>query len=386
MYAEKVVNVLKSVLGNTEDLIPLHEPRFQGNESNYLLDCIESTFVSSVGKYVDRFEKDLAEYTGAKYAVAVVNGTCALHISLKLSGLEVDEEVLIPSLTFVATANAVRYCGGIPHFVDSDEHTLGLSPEALRERLKQIAEPTNGVFRNRNTGRRLRALIPMHTFGHPCAIDEIQNVAHDYKLEIIEDAAESLGSFYQGKHTGTFGLFGTLSFNGNKIITTGGGGAILTNDSLLAKNAKHITTTAKLPHKWEYCHDQVAYNYRMPNINAALGCAQLEELPTFLKAKRKLFGKYSKAFASFKNLEIFKEPNDCLSNYWLQTMLLDEKYSKHRDSILLASNNANIMTRPAWVLIHELAPYRDCPVMDVPIAKALYSRLINIPSSPFVDK
>lgn len=365
--------------------VALHEPLFAGNEWNYLKECVDSTFVSSVGKFVDRFEADLAAYTGAKYAVAVVNGTAALHAALRLAGVQPGDEVLIPALTFVATANAVAYCGATPHFVDSEERTLGLDPWALREYLQGITEIRGEQCVNRATGRVIRSLVPMHTFGHPVDIEGVLTVARDFHLALVEDAAESLGSTAHGRHTGTFGLMGTLSFNGNKTITTGGGGAILINDARLAKRAKHLTTTAKVPHRWEYLHDEIGYNYRLPNINAALGCAQLEQLPDLLAAKRRIFEDYRAAFAEVPQLRIVTEPEGCRSNYWLQTVLLDESAAGQRDAILAATNNAGLMTRPTWTLMHRLAPYRACPKMDLPVAESLEQRLINLPSSAYLD-
>ena len=376
---EQVVGAIRSVAGSAPAM--LHEPIFKGNEWLYLKECIDSTFVSSVGKFVDRFELDLATYTGAKHAVAVVNGTSALHIALKLAGVTTNDEVLIPALTFVATANVVAYCGAVPHFVDSEECTLGVNADKLRDYLIYNTDQRCGVCINRKTGRVIRALVPMHTFGHPVGLDALLGVAHDFNLTIIEDAAESLGSKYQGLHTGTFGLMGTLSFNGNKTITTGGGGAILTNDPTLARLAKHLTTTAKIPHSWEYRHDVIGYNYRMPNLNAALGCAQLEQLPEMLAAKRELFAKYQVAFSSVKGVDLVVEPADCQSNYWLQTLLLKPSNSDQRDAVLKATNDAGFMTRPAWTLMHELAPFETSPRMDLAIAKSLTQRLINIPSS-----
>ena len=352
-----------------------------GNEWLYLKECLDSTFVSSVGKFVDRFDADLAAFTGAKHAVAVVNGTAALHIALKLAGVNFCDEVLIPSLTFVATANAVTYCGASPHFVDSEECTLGIDAEKLRDYLKCSTEQHAGQCVNRTTGRIIRAVVPMHTFGHPADVEGLLAVATDYNLALVEDAAESLGSYYHGQHTGTFGLMGTLSFNGNKTITTGGGGAILTDDAELARHAKHLTTTAKLPHAWEYRHDEIGYNYRMPNINAALGCAQLEQLPTMLAAKRELFQRYQAEFATVPGIRLMEEPAQCQSNYWLQTLVLDSKYAEQRDTLLQATNEGGIMTRPAWILMHELPPFRECPRMDLAGAKSLVQRLINIPSS-----
>jgi perosamine synthetase len=376
---DQVVCAIRAVVGAAPAM--LHEPSFNGNEWLYLKECLDSTFVSSVGKFVDRFEQDLANFTGAKYAVVVVNGTAALHIALKLAGVTTGDEVLIPALTFVATANAVTYCNATPHFVDSDERTLGIDAGKLRDYLVQHTEQRGGQCINRASGRVIRALVPMHTFGHPVDLDALLAVAHDFHLVIIEDAAESLGSTYHGQHTGTFGLLGTLSFNGNKTITTGGGGAILTNDATLARHAKHLTTTAKLPHAWEYRHDEIAYNYRLPNLNAALGCAQLEQVPTMLAAKRALFTRYHAAFSSVQGVAPVGEPEQSQSNYWLQTLLLEANQADQRDQILAATNAAGYMTRPAWILMHELPQFKDCPKMDLTTALSLSQRLINIPSS-----
>ena len=285
--ADQIITAIRAVVGTGSAV--LHKPSFSGNEWLYLKECLDSTFVSSVGKFVDRFEVDLANITGAKHAVAVVNGTAALHIALKLAGVQAGDEVLIPSLTFIATANAVTYCNASPHFVDSEEVTLGVDAAKLRHYLTHQTEQRAGQCVNRDTGQVIRVLVPMHTFGHPVDVDGLVAIAHDFNIALVEDAAESLGSYYHGQHTGTFGLLGTLSFNGNKTITSGGGGAILTNDAVLARHAKHLTTTAKLPHAWEYSHDEIGYNYRLPNLNAALGCAQLEQLPAMLAAKRELF-------------------------------------------------------------------------------------------------
>jgi perosamine synthetase len=376
---EQIVRAIRAVVGAKPAM--LHEPSFNGNEWLYLKECLDSTFVSSVGKFVDRFELDLARFTGAKHAVAVVNGTAALHIALKLAGVTTGDEVLIPALTFVATANAVTYCNATPHFVDSEERTLGVDVGKLRDYLAHHTEQRGGQCINRASGRVIRALVLMHTFGHPVDLDVLLAVAHDFNLVIIEDAAESLGSTYHGQHTGTFGLLSTLSFNGNKTITTGGGGAILTNDPTLARHAKHLTTTAKLPHAWEYRHDEIAYNYRLPNLNAALGCAQLEQLPTMLAAKRALFARYQAAFSSVQGVALVAEPEQCQSNYWLQTLLLDVGQADQRDPILSATNTAGYMTRPAWILMHELPQFKDCPRMDLTMALSLSQRLINIPSS-----
>ena len=379
MVADSIITALRKALGDGD--VALHEPRFAGNEQRYVQDCIASTYVSSVGSYVDRFEKELAAYTGAHHAVAVVNGTAALQVALQLAGVRANDEVIVPAVTFIATANAVHYLGATPHFVDSNEHTLGLDPLALRDWLRITAEAVVGGYRNRSTGRRLRAIVPMHTFGHPCDVDGLLAVAHDYRLAVVEDAAESLGSFYQGQHTGTFGLLGTLSFNGNKIVTTGGGGAILTNERRLADHAKHLTTTAKQPHRWEYVHDEVGYNFRMPNLNAALGCAQLEQMSEFLASKRRLFSRYKEAFAGIGGVRLMEEPVGCESNYWLQTLIMSGGIVGQRDKILEVTNEAGFMTRPAWRLMHQLKPYKACPRAPLPTAESLVKRIINVPSS-----
>ena len=377
--AEQVVTAIRAVVGAGP--VVLHEPCFKGNEWLYLKECLDSTFVSSVGKFVNRFEDELAAYSGAKHAVAVVNGTAALHIALKLANVQPGDEVLIPALTFVATANAVTYCGATPHFVDSDESTMGVDATKLRDYLASYTDQRAGQCVNRATGRVVRALVPMHTFGHPVDLDSLLAVAQDFNIALVEDAAESLGSYYHGQHTGTFGLLGTLSFNGNKTITTGGGGAILTNNTELARHAKHLTTTAKMPHAWEYRHDEIGYNYRMPNLNAALGCAQLEQLPAMLAAKRELFKRYQAAFVSVMGVKLVVEPEQCQSNYWLQALMLDAEQVNQRDSILKATNETGFMTRPVWILMHELMPFKDCPRMNLVVAQSLSQRLINIPSS-----
>jgi perosamine synthetase len=379
-FPQSVLAAIRSVTG--QGPVALHEPGFHGNEWTYVKECLDSTFVSSVGKFVDRFELDLARFTGAGYAVAVVNGTAALHIALKLAGVQDGDEVLLPALTFVATPNAVVYCNATPHFVDSEEATLGIDATKLREYLRANSEQRDGQCVNRVTGKVIRALVPMHTFGHPVDIDGMLAIARDFHIALVEDAAESLGSYYDGRHTGTFGLLGTLSFNGNKTITTGGGGAILTNDAALARRAKHITTTAKIPHAWEFRHDEVGYNYRLPNLNAALGCAQLEQLPGKLAAKKELFARYQAAFAKVDGVRLVAEPARCTSNYWLQTLLLDADHADLRDALLKATNEGGQMTRPAWTLMHELAPYKNCPRMGLDAAQSLARRLINIPSSP----
>lgn len=380
--ADKIISAIQSVIHpQKEGAVALHEPCFNGNEWQYVKDCIDSTWVSYVGKYVDRFEEMLADYTGARKAVAVVNGTAALQIALKVAGVISGNEVIIPALTFVATANAVIHCGAIPHFVDSEEKTLGLDPLKLKDYLKEIAIIDANGCKNKNTGNRITAVIPMHTFGHPVELDALSAVCEEYKLIMIEDAAESLGSFYKGKHTGNWGKLSILSFNGNKTITTGGGGAIITNDEDLGKLAKHLTTTAKIPHRWEFSHDHIGYNYRLPNINAAIGCAQMEQLPGFLEKKRALSTRYQKAFRTIEGIKFYTEPSNSKSNYWLNVLLLDKADIKQRDNILERTNDAGILTRPAWILLNKLHMFKKCPAADLSIAQDLEFRLINIPSS-----
>ncbi|OGA46070.1 MAG: aminotransferase DegT [Betaproteobacteria bacterium RIFCSPLOWO2_12_FULL_63_13] len=376
-----VIDALQSVLPKGDKPVALHEPSFAGNEWTYLKECLDTGWVSSAGRFVDRFEQDLADYTGAKRAVAVVNGTAALHVCLLLVGVEQGDEVLVPALTFIATANAVSYCGALPHFVDSEETTLGLDPNKLGQYLGDIAEVrAEGCF-NKCTGRPIRAVVPMHTFGHPVDLDRLVEVCRQYRIELVEDAAESLGSFYKGRHTGNRGRVSALSFNGNKVVTTGGGGAILTNDEELGNLAKHLTTTARIDHKWSFLHDRVGYNYRLPNINAALGCAQLEQLDGFLVRKRALAEKYAAALNGVNGVRFFREPAGSRSNYWLNVLLLDPSETRQRDALLAATNGANIMTRPAWTLMHRLPMYRDCPRMNLSCAEDLERRLINLPSS-----
>lgn len=380
-----IVDTLRGVLRAEGQFISLHEPCFGGNEWAYVKECLDTGWVSSVGAYVDRLERDLAAYTGAKRAVAVVNGTAALHICLLLSDVAPGDEVLIPALTFIATANAVAYCGAVPHFVDSEERTLGLDPVRLAGYLTEIAEIRPDGCYNRATGRRIKAVVPMHTFGHPVDLDALAELCDWLRIELVEDAAESLGSLYRGRHTGNWGRLSAVSFNGNKIITTGGGGAILTNDEALAARAKHLTTTAKVPHRWEFNHDQVGYNYRLPNLNAALGCAQLEQLPVFLAQKRRLAERYAGAFEGQRGFRFFREPEFARSNYWLNALLLDEGFAGERDSLLALANDAGIMTRPAWTLMHRLPMFASCPRMDLAVAESLAGRLINIPSSAMLD-
>jgi perosamine synthetase len=381
-FARQVVERIRAALADPTGPVALHEPVFRGREWDYVKECLDTGWVSSAGKFVDRFAADLCAATGALHAIPVVNGTAALHVCLMLAGVRADDEVLMPSLTFVATANAVSYCGAVPHFVDVEEGTLGVCAASLARHLDEIGEMRNGDCHNRLTGRRLRALLPMHAFGHPCDIEGLLKVALRFNLQFVEDAAESLGSLYKGRHTGTFGQVAALSFNGNKIVTTGGGGAVLTNDPASAKLARHLTTTAKLPHPWRFDHDMVGYNYRMPNINAALGCAQLEALPAAIERKRALFRRYTASFAGLEGVRVFAEPADTRSNYWLQTLLFDPTHAAAREAILAASNGEGLMTRPPWTPMHLLVPFAECPRMALPVTEALQPRILNLPSSP----
>lgn len=380
---DAVVAAVRSVVGPRagDELVLLHGPTLGGNVWDYVKECIDTGWVSSAGAYVTRFEKLLAEFTGAKHAVAVVNGTAALHVALLLAGVERGTEVLIPSLTFVATANAVAYCGAEPHFCDVEPRTLGMDPHRLGTHLREIAEMRTGQCWNRHTGRRIAAIVPMHTFGHPVDLEGLTAVAEQWALPVVEDAAESLGSYYRGRHTGTFGRLGVLSFNGNKIVTTGGGGAILTDDDELARRARHITTTAKQPHAWEFVHDVTGFNYRMPNLNAALGCAQLEQLPDFLTSKRRLAERYMAVMAGIEGITVLREPEGSKSNYWLNAILLDKPDLATRDRLLGALNEAKLQSRPIWTPMHRLAMYRECPRMELGVTEELAQRVVNVPSS-----
>lgn len=374
----KIVDFIRETFHKPAGFIALHEPLFVGNEKQYIEECLDSTFVSSVGKFVDRFEEDMARFTGAKKAVVCVNGTNALHLALKLAGVKQNDEVITQPLTFIATANAISYCGAHPVFVDIDKDTLGLSPNALELFLSQHTEQkTDGCY-NKTTNRKIAAIVPMHTFGHPCRIDEIAEICQQYKIELVEDAAESLGSYFKGQHTGTFGKIGVLSFNGNKIITTGGGGMLLFNDEELAAKAKHLTTQAKVPHSWEFVHDEIGYNYRMPNINAALGVAQLEQIESYLNAKRKLAETYEKFFAHTE-IQFIPEPENSCSNYWLNCILLSNR--NERDVFLKYTNEHGIMTRPVWELMNRLPMFQNAQCGDLSNAEWIADRLVNISSS-----
>jgi len=366
-------------LYGTSDFIPLHSPIFQGNEKKYLLETIDSTFVSSVGEFVDRFERSVTKYTGAKYAIATVNGTSALHIALKLVGVENDSEVITQSLTFVATCNAIRYCGAKPVFVDVDKTTLGLSAQSIDEFLQEHAElREDGYCWNKSSNKKITACLPMHTFGFPVDLDAIKRVCDQYHIALVEDAAESLGSRYKEKHTGIIGTTAAISFNGNKIITTGGGGMILTNDDELAKHAKHITTTAKVPHKWELAHDEVGYNYRLPNLNAALGVAQMEFLPAYLNSKREIAQSYQQ-WGDEQGMKFVKELESMKSNYWLNVVLTENL--EQRDEMLQQTNSMNVMTRPAWKPMHLLEINQDCHASSMLNTEFLIDRIVNVPSS-----
>jgi aminotransferase in exopolysaccharide biosynthesis len=381
-YLFNFTKFTREIFHSPQEFIPLHDPRFIGNEKKYLNECIDSNFVSSVGEFVSRFEQMCANYTGAKYAVATMNGTSALHISLLLAGVSSGDEVITQPLTFVATANAISYTQASPVFVDVDKETMGLSPAKLQEFLREYGEMRNdGYCYNRSTNKRFAACVPMHTFGHPVVIDKLKEVCDEYNIPVIEDAAESLGSIYKGKHTGTFGLFGILSFNGNKIITTGGGGMILTDNEDLAKKAKHITTTAKRPHAWEFYHDQTGYNYRLTNIQAALGCAQIESLDFFVEEKRKLAEKYRDFFKT-NDVHFFTEPKDSKSNYWLNAIILENK--QQRDEFLKYTNENGIMTRPIWTLMNRLPAFASYQCGNIDNARWLEDRVVNIPSSVII--
>jgi len=401
----KTIDFIKSVYGN-QPFTPLSVPVFAGNEKAYLNECIDTTFVSSVGEFVDRFEEEMAKYTGAKRAVVCVSGTNALHMSLMLAGVERDDEVLTQALTFIATCNALSYIGAHPVFIDVDRSTMGLSPDALKEWLQKNAEikdakvtgNTNNIQAktdyptpqypgvrdtkacyNKNTGRRIKACVPMHTFGHPVRIEEIVNMCKEWHIELVEDAAESIGSKYKGQHTGTFGRIGAISFNGNKTITTGGGGMLLFNDEELGKYAKHITTQAKVPHRWEFRHDHVGYNYRMPNINAALGCAQLENLDKYIESKRKVAAEYAEYFKNVEDIVFFVDSEDTFSNYWLNAVILKDKEAQL--DFLQQTNDNGVMTRPIWEFMNRLPMFEKCENDGLKNTTWFADRVVNIPSS-----
>ena len=372
------ISFIKEVYG-TSDFVPLAVPKFIGNEKKYLEECIDTTFVSSVGKFVDRFEEMMAEYTGAKRAVVCVSGTNALHMAMMLAGVERDDEVLTQALTFIATCNAISYIGAHPVFIDVDRDTMGLSPKAVQKWLEANAEVKDGVCYNKGTGRRIKCCVPMHTFGHPVHIEELVEVCKNWHIELVEDAAESIGSFYKGKHTGTFGKVGAISFNGNKTITTGGGGMLLFMDEELGAYAKHLTTQAKVPHRWEFRHDHIGYNYRMPNINAAIGCAQMEHLEEFVLNKRETAAKYAEYFKNVEDIEFFTEPADCRANYWLNAVILPNK--EEQLAFLNQTNDNGVMTRPIWELMNRLSMFENCQNDGLENTIWFADRVVNIPSS-----
>lgn len=375
---KQITDFIRDLYGNQE-FTPLAVPKFIGNEKKYLNECIDSTFVSSVGQFVDRFEEEMARYTGAKKAVVCVSGTNALHMALMLVGVERDDEVLTQALTFIATCNALSYIGAHPVFLDVDKSTMGLSPDAVKEWLCKNAEIRNGQCYNKRTNRRVKACVPMHTFGHPVRIEELVAVCDEWHIELVEDAAESIGSRYNGQHTGTFGKVGAISFNGNKTITTGGGGMLLFQDEKLGKYAKHITTQAKIPHRWEFRHDHIGYNYRMPNINAALGCAQLENLDKYVADKRETAKRYAEYFARIEGVEFFVEPENAFSNYWLNAVLLPNKDEQIR--FLEYTNDHGVMTRPIWELMNRLPMFDNCETDELKNTIMFADRVVNIPSS-----
>ena len=378
MMYNQITDFIHQLFGTVET-VPLHAPLFIGNEKKYLEECIDTTFVSSVGKFVDRFEADMAAYTGATKAVVCVSGTNALHMAMMLAGVERDDEVLTQALTFIATCNAISYISAHPVFIDVDMETLGLSPKSVKDWLIKNAEVRNGTCYNKHSGRRVKACVPMHTFGHPVKIDELAAVCEEWHLELVEDAAESIGSLYKGRHTGTFGKVGAISFNGNKTITTGGGGMLLFQDEELGTLAKHLTTQAKVPHRWAFVHDHIGYNYRMPNINAALGCAQLENIDRYVADKRETAAIYADFFKNIPDITFFTEPENCRSNYWLNVVMLKDKTAQQE--FLEYTNDHGVMTRPVWELMNRLEMFKHCETDGLKNTEWLADRIVNIPSS-----
>jgi len=379
-----VLNAIRSVVGSQSEKIGLHEPSFSQNDFDTVKNCLESGWVSSVGKFVDEFENRIADFVGAKFAIATVNGTAALSVACRLLEVERNEEVLLPSLSFIAPANAVSYLGGIPHFVEAEELSLGPDPDKLKDYLTEVTKVEDGACWNKATGRRIRALLAVHILGHACQVERLQEICKQFHLEFLEDAAEGLGSYYKEKHVGNFGLVSTLSFNGNKIITTGGGGALITNDPNLAKRAKHLTTTAKISHPWEFSHDEVGYNFRLPSLNAALGVSQLRALNEKLKSKRGLAKLYRYAFEGINNVEVIEEPKDTKSNFWLNAIRLSGPAIEKRDDIIRTAHEQGMFLRPLWSPIHHFPMYLDCPRMDLSITEQLTGSIIQLPSSPML--
>jgi perosamine synthetase len=378
---EAIVACIERAIVTKKRPLALHEPWLAGREKEYVDRCVDTGWVSSAGSFVDEFEARLAELCRTKAAIAVVNGTAALHAAMTLVGVQANDEVIVPALTFVATANAVVYCGAVPHFVDCEGKHLGLDPQKLEAHLNRIAQYRNGVCINRMTGRQIRAVVPVHVLGHPVDMDALNAVCNSFGLAVVEDATESLGSTYRGRPCGGLGRVGVLSFNGNKIVTTGGGGAIITNDVALARRAKHLTTTAKVPHPWDFVHDEVGWNYRLPNLNAALGLAQLEQLPGFVEAKRQLARRYIEAFDKLGGVTVIVEPHGTTSNYWLNAILLDDDSERDVHTVLSATHAAGLLTRPAWTPMHRLSMFGDCPRDDLSVSESIARRLINLPSS-----
>jgi perosamine synthetase len=384
-----ILQALRQVCGPAGPAQPvaLHEPDFRGTQAwAYVRDCLDTGWVSTAGSWVSRFEQELCTATGAAHAVVVTNGTVALRLALHLLGVRAGDEVLLPPLSFVATANSVAHLGAVPHFVDVEPGTLGLDPRAVQRRLEDVAEWREGVLRNRDTGRRIAALLPVHVFGHPAAMPELLAVAQAWGLPLLEDAAEALGSWRDNTHCGLFGAAGCLSFNGNKLITTGGGGALLTNNPELARRARHLSTTAKVPHPWAFEHDSVGWNDRLPNLNAALGVAQLEDLPRRLEAKRRLSERYAAAFAGVAGVELVAEPPDCCSNHWLVSLRVTApdptEAEAQRLAVLEAAHAEGLLLRPVWTLLHQLPIYAQAPRGPLPVAEDQAPRLLNLPSSP----
>jgi perosamine synthetase len=361
--------------------VHLHEPRFAGREWEYVKQCLDTGWVSSVGQFVRQFEERLAVTCGTKAAIAMVNGTSALHLALRVVGVLPEDEVIIPTLTFVATANAVTYCGALPHFVDSEEGTFGIDANKLKAHLRQVAIDRGEGLVNKATGRRIRAVVPVHVFGHPVQICQLSAVCEEFALPFVEDATESLGSLYRNRPCGGLGMVGVLSFNGNKIVTTGGGGALVTNDEELARRARHLATTARVPHRWGFVHDETGWNYRMPNLNAALGLAQVEQLEEFVTAKRALAKRYASAFAGVQGVTFVTERPETVSNYWLNALLVHDDSGQAREEMLQTTNDKGVMTRPVWTLMHRLGMFRGCPRSKLEVAESIERRLVNLPSS-----
>lgn len=378
---DKVIHILLKALNYPKKFIPLHEPTFSKYEKIFINKCLKEGYVSTVGRFVNEFENKIKNFTGSKYSIAVVNGTSAIQIALKLSGVKINDEVLVPSITFIGTVNSIIYNDAVPHFVDSELNSFGVDPIKLKDYLKSNCVIKNNLCYNKKTKRYIKAIIVVHVFGHSAKIIQIKKISKKYNLKVIEDAAEALGSYCNKKHLGTFGDFGIISFNGNKTITTGGGGILLTNSKFFAKRAKHLTTTAKLNHKWEYIFEETGYNFRLPNINAALGLGQLKKLKELIYNKRKIFRKYNKYFSNQNELKVLKEPKNCKSNYWLQTIVLSGKLKKYKNSILKKGNYLNIGMRPCWKPLHTLKHLQKYPRMDLANSLEIYKSIINIPSS-----